>query len=54
MPDYQSQEFLFQRIKELLPPHTTLVDSVAETLHISSDSAYRRIRGETPVVLDEG
>ena len=53
MPDYSSQEFLFQRIKELLPPHASLVDSVAEILHISSDSAYRRIRSETPVVLDE-
>ncbi len=53
MPNYPSQEFLFQRIKELLPPHASLVDSVAEILHISSDSAYRRIRGETPVVLDE-
>lgn len=53
MPDYQSQEFLFQRIKELLPPHASLVDSVASILHVSSDSAYRRIRGETPLVLDE-
>ena len=53
MPDYPSQEFLFQRIKELLPPQVSLVDAVAEILHISSDSAYRRIRGETPVVLDE-
>lgn len=53
MPDYQSQEFLFQRIKELLPTNASLVDSVAAMLHISSDSAYRRIRGETPVVLDE-
>ncbi len=53
MPNYQSQEFLFQRIKELLPPHVSLVDIVANILHVSSDSAYRRIRGETPVVLDE-
>jgi plasmid maintenance system antidote protein VapI len=53
MPDYQSQEFLFQRIKEILPPHASLVDTVAEILHVSSDSAYRRIRGDTPVVLDE-
>jgi len=53
MPDYQSQEFLFQRIKELLPPHASLVDTVASILHVSSDSAYRRIRGETPLVLDE-
>ena len=53
MPAYKAQEFLFQRIKELLPPHVSLVDAVAETLHVSSDSAYRRIRGETPIVLDE-
>ena len=53
MPDYSSQEFLFQRIKELLAPDKTLVDTVAEILNISSDSAYRRIRNETPVVLDE-
>ncbi len=53
MASSQAQEFLFQRIKELLPPHVSLVDAVAETLHVSSDSAYRRIRGETPMVLDE-
>src|SRR5204862_5030415 len=53
MPDYKSQEFLFQRIKEILPPHASLVDTVAEILHLSSDSAYRRIRGETPLVLGE-
>ena len=53
MATYKAQEFLFQRIKELLPPHVSLVDAVAETLHLSSDSAYRRIRGETPMVLDE-
>ncbi len=53
MANYQSQEFLFRRIKELLPPDISMVDSVAAILHISSDSAYRRIRGETPIVLDE-
>ncbi len=53
MPFYQSQEFLFQRIKELLPLNVSLVDAVAEILHISGDSSYRRIRGETPLVLDE-
>src|SRR5258705_9051267 len=53
MPDYQSQEFLFQRIKELLPPHASLVDTVANILNVSSESVYRRIRGETPLVLDE-
>lgn len=48
-----SQDILFQRIKEILPQHDSLVDTISEILHISSDSAYRRIRGETPLVLDE-
>lgn len=47
------QEFLFQRIKEMLPPNASLVDVVAEVLHLSNDSAYRRIRNETPLVLEE-
>ncbi len=49
----KAQEFLFQQIKELLPPHVSLVDAVAEILHVSTDSAYRRIRGDTLMVLDE-
>ncbi len=53
MPSYQAQEFLFQRIKELTPPGFSMVDIVSDILHISADSAYRRIRGETPLVLDE-
>jgi hypothetical protein len=53
MPSYSSQQFLFQRIKELVPPDASLVDAVADILHVSSDSAYRRIRCETPLVLDE-
>ena len=53
MPSDQSQEFLFQRIKELLPTDISMADAVSEILHVSSDSAYRRIRGETPLVLQE-
>jgi len=53
MPSNQAQEFLFQRIKELLPPSESLTDAVSEILHVSSDSAYRRIRNETPLVLEE-
>ena len=53
MGSYQAQEFLFQRIKELLPIHVSMVDRVAEVLYLSPDSAYRRIRCETPLVLDE-
>src|SRR5690349_24911233 len=48
-----TQEFLFQRIKEKLPPDASLADRIAELLHVSTDSAYRRIRGETPLILEE-
>jgi hypothetical protein len=47
------QEYLFRRIKEKLPGEVSLADVVAELLHVSNDSAYRRIRGETPLVLEE-
>ncbi|HEX7846976.1 MAG TPA: hypothetical protein VF476_14340, partial [Chitinophagaceae bacterium] len=53
MPTDQAQEFLFQRIKELIPPDASMVDVVSGILHVSTDSAYRRIRGETPLVLGE-
>lgn len=47
------QELLFQRIREKLPPLASLADMVSELLFVSGDSAYRRIRGETPLVLEE-
>ncbi|MGN6402365.1 MAG: helix-turn-helix domain-containing protein [Flavisolibacter sp.] len=47
------QEYLFQRIREKLSPEISLADRIAELLYVSSDSAYRRIRGETPLVLEE-
>ena len=47
------QQYLFDRIKELVPGDKSLVAAVSEVLHISEDSSYRRIRGETPLVLDE-
>lgn len=30
-----------------------MVDTLSELLNVSNDSAYRRIRGETPLILDE-
>jgi hypothetical protein len=36
-----------------VPPNMALVDTIAEVLQISNDSAYRRIRGEKPISLDE-
>lgn len=49
----QLQQTLFHHIKTILPPHVSMVDEVAELLGISNDSAYRRIRGEKPLTLDE-
>ncbi len=51
--NHSIQEYLFKHIREKLPGDTPLSDTVAELLHISVDSAYRRIRGETPLVLEE-
>lgn len=43
----------FQHIKSLLPQHMSLVDAIADILSISNDSAYRRIRGEKPMTIEE-
>ena len=53
MESNDSQQVFFQHIKALLPPHLSMVDEVAEVLNISNDSAYRRIRGEKPIALEE-
>lgn len=53
MDSLQSQQKLFNHIKVNLPAHLSLVDEIAERLNISNDSAYRRIRGEKPIGLDE-
>jgi hypothetical protein len=34
-------------------PHLSFADELVEMLHISRDSAYRRMRGETTMALDE-
>lgn len=47
------QVLFFQQIKALLPAHLSLVDEVAALLNISNDSAYRRIRNEKPLSLEE-
>ena len=53
MSDIQLQEYLFQRIREKLPTNASLSEVVSELLNVSNDSAYRRIRGETPLIIDE-
>jgi hypothetical protein len=47
------QQQLFQQVKAALPGHVAVVDEVAELLQLSADSAYRRIRGEKMLTLDE-
>ncbi len=48
-----SQELLFQQVKQILPSHLSLVDELSELLKISYDSAYRRIRGEKELSIGE-
>lgn len=47
------QSSFLDQIRKLVPPHLSLADELAEVLKISRDSAYRRIRGETVLSLDE-
>ena len=47
------QQRFFQHIKGKLPGNISFVDEIAELLAISNDSAYRRIRAEKPITLDE-
>lgn len=47
------QSSFLTEIKKKIPPHLSLADELAEVLNISRDSAYRRIRGETVLSLDE-
>jgi hypothetical protein len=47
------QHSLFKQVKERLPAHLSLADEVASLLGISADSAYRRIRGEKKLDLEE-
>jgi hypothetical protein len=53
MNQSNTQVLLFQHLKSILPPHLSMADEVADLLEISADSAYRRIRGEKPITLEE-
>jgi len=53
MENNQLQITFFQFIKSKLPAHLSLVDELADVLDISIDSAYRRIRGEKMISLEE-
>jgi hypothetical protein len=47
------QPLFLEQLKAKLPPHVSFPDELAEVLNISRDSAYRRIRGETILSLEE-
>lgn len=53
MQALELQTGFFKLIKERLPAHMSLVHEIAQLLNISSDSAYRRIRGEKTLRFDE-
>jgi len=44
---------IIQIIKDNLPTHLSFVEELADLLDISTDSAYRRMRGETPLTIHE-
>lgn len=48
-----AQTNFIARIREVIPPSHSLVDELADVLNISNDSAYRRIRGETSLTIDD-
>ncbi len=48
-----AQMVLMQRLKDALPANMSLVDELADLLQVSNDSAYRRMRGETALSIEE-
>ena len=49
--EIQSQ--FISRFKQVLPPGVGLAEEMADLLMVSIDSAYRRIRGETELTIEE-
>ncbi len=47
------QSVFLDQIRKRVPDKISFVDKLAELLNVSRDSAYRRIRGETVLSLDE-
>jgi len=52
-PQDSIQSSFLEQVKSRLPANLSFVDELAEILNISRDSAYRRMRGETVLSLDE-
>jgi len=50
---FEMQEVFIKHLKQVVPANVSLVDDIADLLGISNDSAYRRLRNETELSLDE-
>jgi len=53
LPGNNIQSAFLEQVRKRLADHVSFADELAEILNISRDSAYRRIRGETILSLDE-
>jgi hypothetical protein len=51
--NYTVQTEFINKLKDSLPQNLSLADELSDLLEVSSDSAYRRIRGETALSIDE-
>ena len=51
--DIRIQTLFFDAIRQRLPGHLSLVNELSETLGISYDSAYRRLRGDKKLSIEE-
>lgn len=49
----ESQSKFIEILKSIVPPSISLAGEMADILEISVDSAYRRMRCETPITLEE-
>jgi hypothetical protein len=47
------QKIFFETVKQNLPSNLRLADEVSDVLKVSQDSAYRRIRGEKELTMNE-
>ena len=50
----QVQQYLLDYIKSILPAHISIIEVLMDVLNLSQDSAYRRLRCETALTLEEG
>lgn len=53
IPKENIQSSFLNQVRNKLPPMVSFADELSELLSVSRDSAYRRIRGETMLSLDE-